>query len=62
LIAYTEIGKLNNYSEFALFGGGTTEKRLWDWTKLVETKNFKRLRLEKHDDIWPSFKKLFGGK
>jgi uncharacterized sporulation protein YeaH/YhbH (DUF444 family) len=29
---------------------------------LVEDKNFKRVRLEEHKDIWPSFKKLFGGR
>ena len=62
MIAYTEIGKLHDNSEYSLFAGGTTEKRLWDWTKLLETKNFKRIRLREHKDIWPSFKKLFGGK
>ena len=62
MICYTEIGRLNNYSEYSLFAGGTTEKRLWDWTKLIENKNFKRIRLEEHKDVWASFKKLFGGK
>ena len=62
MIAYTEIGKLYDHSEYSLFSGGTTEKRLWDWTKLIDTKNFKRLRLQEHKDIWPSFKKLFGGR
>ena len=61
-MCYTEIGKLINTSEFGLFGGGTTEKKLWDWTKLAEDKNFKRIRLEESKDIWPSFRKLFGGR
>ena len=62
LMCYTEIGKLVNYSEYSLFAGGTPDKKLWDWTKLVEDKMFKRVRLEEHSDIWPSFKRLFGGK
>lgn len=62
LMCYTEIGKLVNYNEYSLFIGGTPDKKLWDWTKLVEDKMFKRVRLEEHSDIWPSFKRLFGGK
>ena len=61
VMCYTEIGKLFEYSEYAMFASGR-EKRLWDWTKLIENKNFKRIRLEESKDIWPSFKKLFGGK
>jgi sporulation protein YhbH len=61
MMCYTEIGKLHNYSDYSLFSD-KTEKRLWDWTKLIENKNFKRVRLIEHKDIWPSFKKLFGGK
>ena len=61
MMCYTEIGKLQDYSGYSLFSGGTPEKRLWDWTKLVENKHFKRIRLTEHKDIWPSFKKLFGG-
>ena len=63
-MCYTEIGKLHNYSEYShsLFGGTSPDKRLWDWTKLAEDKNFKRIRLEEHKDIWPAFKKLFGGR
>ena len=62
MMCYAEIGKLNDYKDYSLFAGGTVEKKLWDWTKLVENKNFKRVRLEEHKDIWPSFKKMFGGK
>jgi sporulation protein YhbH len=61
-MCYTEIGKLVNHSEYSLFAGGKTEKKLWDLTKLAEDKNFKRIRLEKSSDIWPSFRKLFGGR
>ena len=28
----------------------------------IEDKNFKRVKINKSDDIWPSFKKLFGGR
>jgi uncharacterized sporulation protein YeaH/YhbH (DUF444 family) len=45
-----------------LFGNGSGEKKLWDWTKLAEDKNFKRIRIKKNSDIWPAFKKLFGGR
>ena len=62
LMCYTEIGKLHDYSQYSLFAGGSPEKRLWDWTKLIEDKAFKRVRLVEHKDIWSSFKKLFGGK
>ena len=62
IMCYTEIGKLYDYKEYSLFGGSGAEKKLWDWVKLVEGKEFKRIRLEEHKDIWPSFKKLFGGK
>tara|TARA_R110000796_G_scaffold67777_1_gene155560 strand:+ start:7352 stop:8545 length:1194 start_codon:yes stop_codon:yes gene_type:complete len=61
-MCYTEIGKLYDYREYSLFAGGNPEKRLWDWTKLAEDKNFKRIRLQESKDIWPAFKKLFGGK
>ncbi len=62
VMCYTEIGKLHKFSEYSLYSGTTPEKRLWDWTKLVEDKNFKRTRLENHKDIWPAFRKLFGGR
>jgi sporulation protein YhbH len=62
VMCYTEIGKMINYQDYSLFAGGTVDKRLWDWTKLVEDKNFKRIRLQEHKDIWPSFRKLFGGR
>ena len=62
-MCYTEIGKLHDYREYSLFAsGGSPDKKLWDWTKLAEDKSFKRIRLEENKDIWPAFKKLFGGK
>ena len=62
VMCYTEIGQLHNYQEYNLFSGTTPDKRLWDWTKIIEDTNFKRIRLEEHKDIWTSFKKLFGGR
>ncbi len=62
LMCYTEIGRLVDYREYSLFAGGTPEKRLWDWVNSLEDKIFKRIRLEEHSDIWPSFKKMFGGR
>jgi len=62
IMCYTEIGKLHSYRDYSLFAGGSAEKKLWDWTKLIEDKNFKRIRLEEHKNIWPAFKKLFGGR
>ena len=61
MMCYTEIGKQRDY-EYSLFSGGKPEKKLWDWTKLTEDKDFKRIRLIENRDIWPAFKKLFGGR
>tara|TARA_A100001515_G_scaffold58841_1_gene46450 strand:+ start:317 stop:1498 length:1182 start_codon:yes stop_codon:yes gene_type:complete len=58
LICYAEAGDVRK-NEYNLFNSG--EKKLWDWTKLIEDKSFKRIRLEKVDSVWPAFKKLFGG-
>ena len=62
MMCYTEIGKMRKYEYNNLFSGGTPEKKLWDWTKLTEGKSFKRIRLVENRDIWPAFKKLFGGR
>jgi len=62
IMCYTEIGRNRSDSEYNLFSGGTPEKRLWDWVKLTEGKRLKRIRLTESKDIWPAFKKLFGGK
>ncbi len=61
-MCYTEIGKLHNYTDYSLYNTGRPDKKLWDWTMLVEDNLFKRIRLQEHKDIWPAFKKLFGGK
>jgi len=64
MMCYTEIGKLHDYNQYSLFSnsGGAPDKKLWDWIKLVEDKNFKRIRLEENKDIWSAFNKLFGGR
>jgi len=62
VMCYTEIGQAHHYREYSLFSGHTPEKKLWDWTKLIEDKEFKRIRLEENKDIWSAFKKLFGGR
>ena len=62
VMCYTEIGEMRHTSDYSLFSGNKVEKRLWDWTKLAEDKNFKRIRLAKSKDIWTAFKKLFGGR
>jgi hypothetical protein len=59
LICYSEVGAFNK-TEYNLFSSG--EKKLWDWTKLIEDKMFKRVRLEKVNQVWPAFRKLFGGR
>tara|TARA_E500000318_G_scaffold20525_1_gene21081 strand:+ start:5686 stop:6876 length:1191 start_codon:yes stop_codon:yes gene_type:complete len=62
VMCYTEIGKLHKYDQYSLFSNTPPTKRLWDWIKLIEDKNFKRVRLQKSEDIWKAFKKLFGGR
>ena len=59
LICYSEVGAFNK-NEYNLFNSG--EKKLWDWTKLIEDKTFKRVRLERVNQVWPAFRKLFGGR
>jgi uncharacterized protein len=61
VMCYSEVGA-NELGYRNLFGESAGEKRLWDWTKLAEDKNFKRVRIKKNSDIWPAFKKLFGGR
>ena len=61
-MCYTEIGKVRLDSGYSLYTGGVIEKRLWDWIDRAEDKRFNRVRLVQSRDIWPAFKKLFGGK
>ena len=62
IMCYTEVGPLAAYSEYALFSKGFGEKRLWDWMDHLEDKLLKKVRLQESKDIWPAFKRLFGGK
>ena len=62
IMCYTEIGKVRLDSGYSLYTGGVIEKRLWDWIDRAEDKRFNRVRLVQSRDIWPAFKKLFGGK
>jgi hypothetical protein len=64
MMCYTEIGdvrgddRMNSLSFFAEFSGNN----LWDRVQKLLDKTLKRNRLITHDNIWTSFKKLFGGK
>tara|TARA_R100001480_G_scaffold152987_2_gene155597 strand:+ start:572 stop:1768 length:1197 start_codon:yes stop_codon:yes gene_type:complete len=64
MMCYTEIGELqdheriNSLSFFAEF----SENNLWNRIESIMDKRLKRNRLVTHDNIWTSFKKLFGGK
>lgn len=60
-MCYTEIGTESQYSDLQIFAG-KADKRLWDLVKLAEGDNFKRIKLAKSKDVWPAFKKLFGGR
>jgi uncharacterized sporulation protein YeaH/YhbH (DUF444 family) len=63
MMCYTEIGepmddRTNSLSFFAEF----SENSLWNRVATIQDSNFKQVRLVTHDDIWKSFKRLFGGK
>ena len=60
-MCYTEIGTESQYSDLQIFAG-KADKRLWDLVKLAEGDNFKRIKLAESKDVWPAFKKLFGGR
>ncbi len=61
VMCYSEVGA-NELGYGSLFGDGSGEKKLWDWTKLAEGKNLKRIKIKKNSDLWPALKKLFGGR
>ena len=61
MMCYTEIGQHRPHDDSGFLFGEPPQKKLWDWLKLIESKDFKRVRLINHSDIWKSFKKLFGG-
>jgi len=63
MMCYTEIGDYqggrgSSLSFFSDYG----DNILWDRVLKLVDNSFKRNRLTAHDDIWTSFKKLFGGK
>ena len=63
MMCYTEIGPQRDLSRdsisfFSQFGG----PGLWEKVFPLEDKRFKKIRLASHDDIWKSFRKLFGGR
>ena len=63
MMCYTEIGepmddRTNSLSFFTEF----SENSLWNRVATIQDSNFKQVRLVTHDDIWKSFKRLFGGK
>jgi hypothetical protein len=63
MVCYTEIGPEKDLSRdslsfFSTFAGDG----LWEKVFRLVGKNFKKVRLSTHDDIWKSFKKLFGGR
>jgi hypothetical protein len=61
VMCYAEVGDREaGYGN--LFGNGSGERKLWDWTRTAEDKKFKRIRISKSADIWPAFKRLFGGR
>jgi len=61
LICYTEIGKEGSTRDHLSFFSSFTGDGLWEKVSPLEEKNFKKIRLITHKDIWKSFKKLFGG-
>jgi sporulation protein YhbH len=64
MMCYTEIGegndnsRINSLSFFAEF----SENSLWNRIETLTDKRLKKNRLITHDNIWSSFKRLFGGK
>ena len=63
MMCYTEIGDVDgegNRNKYNLFANGG--KSLWAHLTRLEGPTLKRVGLSCHDDIWPAFKKLFGGR
>ena len=62
MICYTEIGenkdRINSLSFFSDFAGNN----LWDKIDKLLDSTLKRNRLVTHNNIWTSFKRLFGGR
>ena len=63
MICYTEIGNPKDSGRDSLsFFNAFQGDGLWEKVIKLQDKNFKQVRLTTHDDIWKSFKKLFGGR
>tara|TARA_R100000808_G_C2144437_1_gene152212 strand:+ start:1056 stop:2246 length:1191 start_codon:yes stop_codon:yes gene_type:complete len=63
MMCYTEIGDFRPYEDSSgIFYGIEPQKKLWDWVSMVEDSTLKKVRLANHNDIWKSFKRLFGAK
>ena len=63
MMCYTEIGEpMNDRGNSLSFFSEFSESSLWNSISTIEDSNFKKVRLVTHDDIWKSFKRLFGGK
>ena len=63
MICYTEIGNPKDFGRDSLsFFNAFQGDGLWEKVIKLQDKNFKQVRLTTHDDIWKSFKKLFGGR
>jgi len=64
MMCYTEIGELQDHSRMnsLSFFAEFSENSLWNRIETIMDKSLKRNRLITHDNIWESFKRLFGGK
>lgn len=64
MMCYTEIGENREYSRAnsLSFFSDYSEENLWNRIEPVVDKTFRKVRLITHDNIWSSFKRLFGGK
>tara|TARA_R110000744_G_scaffold351072_2_gene456855 strand:- start:1940 stop:3133 length:1194 start_codon:yes stop_codon:yes gene_type:complete len=63
MVCYTEIGEQRDLGKDSIsFFNRFAGEGLWEKILPLEDKNFKKVRLATHDDIWNSFKKLFGGR
>ena len=60
MMCYTEIGEQRIYDRHSSFFFGDNANKLWDFVNKLQDPSFHRVRLKDHQDIWKSFKKLFG--
>ena len=63
MMCYTEIGPdVHRTGNSLSFFNSFTGDGLWEKIVPLSDRNLKRIRLATHNDIWKSFKKMFGGK